>query len=146
MAVCTSSCRGGPWRRCSARSAPAARIANPAAAPSPAPEQEAVTPQAPESPAERLMAGLWSAVLGIENPGVTDDWFALGGDSIQSLQLVARARAAGLKLTTRQILEHPRIADLARLAVPISETSDLPAAPAADPPQLPPPHRGAAVF
>ncbi|WP_372084535.1 non-ribosomal peptide synthase/polyketide synthase [Tistrella mobilis] len=99
----------------------------------PAPAADLPTHRAPESRAERLMAGLWSAVLGIENPGVTDDWFALGGDSIQSLQLVARARAAGLKLTTRQILEHPRIADLARLAVLISETNDLPAAPATDP-------------
>jgi len=42
---------------------------------------------------------------GRENIGITDDFFAMGGDSIRSLELVARARSAGLRITPKQIFE-----------------------------------------
>ncbi|MFE1273429.1 condensation domain-containing protein, partial [Streptomyces sp. NPDC058758] len=55
-------------------------------------------------------------VLGLERVGVHDDYLALGGDSILSIQVVAKARGAGLRITPRQIFEHPTIAALGRQA------------------------------
>jgi non-ribosomal peptide synthase protein (TIGR01720 family) len=52
----------------------------------------------------------------MERVGVEDDFFALGGDSILSIQVVSRARGHGLALTPRQLFEHPTIAGLARAA------------------------------
>ncbi|MGW7573424.1 non-ribosomal peptide synthase/polyketide synthase [Streptomyces sp. NPDC054765] len=68
---------------------------------------------APRTPAERELAGIWSAVLGIAQVGVTDNFFALGGDSILSIQAVSRARAAGLRLTSRDVFLHQTVAELA---------------------------------
>jgi amino acid adenylation domain-containing protein len=63
---------------------------------------------------ERAMLSIWEEVLGIGGLGVTDDIFALGGDSIRILQIVSRARKAGITLNAMQIFEHRTIAALAR--------------------------------
>jgi amino acid adenylation domain-containing protein len=68
---------------------------------------------APRTPAERTLAQLWSQLLGRTEIGIYDNFFALGGDSILSIQLVARAQQAGLALTPRQVFEHQTIAALA---------------------------------
>ncbi|WP_443689886.1 amino acid adenylation domain-containing protein [Paraburkholderia megapolitana] len=62
---------------------------------------------------EANLLSIWSAVLGRDDLGVTDNFFEVGGDSIQSLQIIARAREAGLKLTPRQVFEHPTVERLA---------------------------------
>jgi amino acid adenylation domain-containing protein/non-ribosomal peptide synthase protein (TIGR01720 family) len=67
----------------------------------------------PRTPAERLLAGIWADVLGVERVGVQDNFFELGGDSILSLQVVARAAEAGLRLQPRQIFQHQTIEALA---------------------------------
>ncbi|MGW9172657.1 amino acid adenylation domain-containing protein, partial [Streptomyces decoyicus] len=83
----------------------------------PAPDLEAAPRErefvAPRTPAERELAGIWSAVLGIAQVGVTDNFFELGGDSILSIQAVSRARAAGLRLTSRDVFLHQTVAELA---------------------------------
>ncbi len=71
---------------------------------------------APSTAAERTLAAIWCAILKLDQVGVADNFFALGGDSIQSIQVVARANKAGLKLTSRQIFEHQTIAALAAAA------------------------------
>lgn len=71
---------------------------------------------APRTPVEQSLAAIWEHVLGVERVGVNDDFFELGGDSIQSLQVVARARQAGLHLTTNSLFAHPTVAALAPLA------------------------------
>ncbi|WP_415583178.1 AMP-binding enzyme, partial [Cupriavidus taiwanensis] len=53
----------------------------------------------PEGDAETAFAAIWSEVLGLPRVGRADNFFELGGDSILSLQIVARARAAGWVLT-----------------------------------------------
>ena len=68
---------------------------------------------APRGPVEELLAGLWAEVLRLPEVGVHDNFFALGGDSILSLQVVARAGQAGCRITPRQLFEHPTIAGLA---------------------------------
>ncbi|WP_394833990.1 non-ribosomal peptide synthase/polyketide synthase [Pendulispora rubella] len=83
----------------------------------PEPEmREAPTSVAPRTDIERQLAGIWRDVLQRADLGVTDDFFALGGDSIASLRVVARARELGLGLTPKQVLEHPTIAELALAA------------------------------
>ncbi|WP_315799640.1 non-ribosomal peptide synthetase, partial [Bradyrhizobium sp. SZCCHNR1002] len=65
---------------------------------------------------EATLAAIWRDVLKREQISVTDNFFALGGDSIQSIQVVARARQAGLSLTARQVFEQQTIAALAAVA------------------------------
>ncbi|MEN2976477.1 amino acid adenylation domain-containing protein (plasmid) [Tistrella bauzanensis] len=73
-------------------------------------------PVAPRSATEAALLGIWQQVLKRQEIGVTDNFFEIGGDSILSLQLVARARKAGLKLTPKQIFDQPDIARLAACA------------------------------
>ncbi|HEV2783795.1 MAG TPA: amino acid adenylation domain-containing protein, partial [Actinophytocola sp.] len=68
---------------------------------------------APSTPIERVLAEIWSEFLGVERVGVHDNFFALGGDSILSIQVVSRARRAGVHLTSRDIFLHQTIAELA---------------------------------
>jgi amino acid adenylation domain-containing protein/non-ribosomal peptide synthase protein (TIGR01720 family) len=68
---------------------------------------------APRDERERTLAGIWSAVLGVAQVGVHDNFFELGGDSILSLQIAARARQAGIALTTRELFAHQTLAELA---------------------------------
>ncbi|MGC9671047.1 non-ribosomal peptide synthase/polyketide synthase [Planosporangium sp. 12N6] len=68
---------------------------------------------APRTETEQALAGVWAGVLGHDRVGVHDNFFSLGGDSILSIQVVSRARQAGLRLTSRDIFQHQTIADLA---------------------------------
>ncbi|HEX6290303.1 MAG TPA: amino acid adenylation domain-containing protein [Herpetosiphonaceae bacterium] len=75
---------------------------------------------APRTPVEETLARIWSQVLGLEQIGVHNNFFALGGDSIRSMQIVARATQAGLHITPRQMFQHQTIAELAAVAEPIA--------------------------
>ncbi|MBF8271704.1 MAG: amino acid adenylation domain protein [Magnetococcales bacterium] len=74
-------------------------------------------PTTPTTHAQRVLTQVWQDVLGMEQIGIHDNFFDLGGDSILSIQIVARARQSGLTLTLRQIFQHQTIAELAELAV-----------------------------
>jgi len=65
---------------------------------------------------ERQLAEIWAEVLGLEKVGVHDNFFELGGDSILSIQVIARANQAGLRLSPRQLFQHPTVAGLASVA------------------------------
>jgi amino acid adenylation domain-containing protein/non-ribosomal peptide synthase protein (TIGR01720 family) len=67
----------------------------------------------PRSSTELALAGVWSEVLQVEQVGVHDNFFSLGGDSILAIHIMARARQAGLSVTPQQILTHQTIAELA---------------------------------
>ncbi|MGH3754860.1 MAG: amino acid adenylation domain-containing protein, partial [Pseudonocardiaceae bacterium] len=82
-------------------------------APDPTPTTSGRTPQ---SPREQVLCELFAEVLGLDRVGVDDNFFALGGDSIISIQLLSRARAAGLDLSPRDVFEHPTGAGLAAVA------------------------------
>jgi amino acid adenylation domain-containing protein/non-ribosomal peptide synthase protein (TIGR01720 family) len=74
---------------------------------------------APRTSAEAVLAGIWAEVLGVERPGVEDSFFDLGGDSILSIQVISRARAAlGAELSPRQLFDTPTIAGLAAAVTP----------------------------
>ncbi|GAA1265801.1 hypothetical protein GCM10009677_17410 [Sphaerisporangium rubeum] len=70
----------------------------------------------PRTDAEVVLAGIWSQVLGVERVGAHDNFFELGGDSILSLQIVARARAAGLRLEVADVFARQSVAELALAA------------------------------
>ncbi|MFH9074927.1 non-ribosomal peptide synthetase [Streptomyces alboflavus] len=72
--------------------------------------------RAPRTRAEEILAELFAEVLGLDRVGIDDDFFALGGDSIQSIQIVSRARAQGTQLSSREIFEHRTVAALAEAA------------------------------
>jgi amino acid adenylation domain-containing protein/non-ribosomal peptide synthase protein (TIGR01720 family) len=68
---------------------------------------------APRNLNEQTLAQIWTEVLGIERVGINDNFFALGGDSILSLQIIARANQTGLQLTPKQLFANQTIAELA---------------------------------
>ncbi|MFF8816159.1 amino acid adenylation domain-containing protein [Streptomyces pactum] len=70
---------------------------------------------------ERLLCAMFADVLGLTEVGVDDNFFHLGGDSIVSIQLVARARAAGLVFTPRDVFRHPTAAALAAVAGTVAD-------------------------
>jgi amino acid adenylation domain-containing protein/non-ribosomal peptide synthase protein (TIGR01720 family) len=76
----------------------------------------------PRTDTEAIIVAAYADVLGVERVGVDDDFFAVGGDSLRSLQVVARARARGLQLTTREIFECRTAARLAEVAADRRET------------------------
>lgn len=69
---------------------------------------------APASIEEEILAGIWSRVLEIEQVGVEDSFFALGGNSIRSIQVVAQAQERGLHFTVEEMFTHPTIHALAQ--------------------------------
>ncbi|WP_345530480.1 amino acid adenylation domain-containing protein [Actinoplanes utahensis] len=71
---------------------------------------------AAESPLEQRFCDLFAELLGLSEVGATDSFFALGGDSIVSIQLVSKARAAGLRISPRQVFEAKTPAGLAAVA------------------------------
>jgi amino acid adenylation domain-containing protein/non-ribosomal peptide synthase protein (TIGR01720 family) len=77
----------------------------------------------PSGEVERQLAEIWQQVLALPRVGSNDGFFDLGGDSILSLDVVARARRAGLIITPRDIFDHPTLAALARAARPAAEAS-----------------------
>src|SRR5947209_6031799 len=83
----------------------------------PAPEsarpelEEAYAPA--RSPQEEILVGIWSQVLGLEQVGIHDNFFALGGDSIRSIQVLALAQQRGLACSLLQLFRHQTIASLA---------------------------------
>ncbi|MFF7070322.1 amino acid adenylation domain-containing protein [Streptomyces pseudovenezuelae] len=83
----------------------------------PAPEtHEPARVRAPRTTRERLLCELFAQVLGVPRVGADESFFALGGDSITSIQLVSRARRAGLVFTPRDLFRHRSPAELAGAA------------------------------
>ncbi|MET0399627.1 MAG: amino acid adenylation domain-containing protein, partial [Longimicrobiaceae bacterium] len=90
-------------------------------APERGPAQEARV--APRTEVEAILCEVWAGVLRMEQVGVEENFFELGGDSILSIQVVSRARQRGLKLTPRQLFEQltvARLADVVEWASPDS--------------------------
>src|SRR5690606_16013956 len=85
----------------------------------PAPRFASAEFRAPETESERILADVALGLLDVEQIGADDSLFALGADSIVAMQFAARAKAAGLHITARQIFEHKTIAALARVAATV---------------------------
>ncbi|MFF8812630.1 amino acid adenylation domain-containing protein [Streptomyces pactum] len=90
----------------------------------PAPEPTAGTGagRAPRTEREEILLRVFADVLGVPGIGVDDSFFDHGGDSIVSIQLVSRAREAGLRITPREVFEHKTVAALAAVAGKVADT------------------------
>jgi non-ribosomal peptide synthase protein (TIGR01720 family) len=71
---------------------------------------------APRTLVESTLAGIWTEELGLERVGIHDNFFDLGGDSIRSMQIVARAHRVGLRLTPKLMFQYQTIAELSVVA------------------------------
>ncbi len=67
----------------------------------------------PRTPEEEILAAIWEKTLGLSSVGIHDNFFALGGDSILSIQVVALARRKGVETSLPQLFRHQTIAALA---------------------------------
>src|SRR6185369_13239460 len=76
---------------------------------------EADASQRPRTPLEEKLARIWCEILGVSQVGLHDHFFSLGGDSILTIQVVAKARQAGIEITPRQVFERPTISELAKV-------------------------------
>ncbi|MEU2080046.1 amino acid adenylation domain-containing protein, partial [Streptomyces sp. NPDC013489] len=77
----------------------------------------------PRTAQEQALCSVFGEVLGLARVGVDDDFFAVGGDSIRSIQVVARARALGVEVTPREVFEHRTVARLAEAATAVGRTA-----------------------
>ncbi|OLF14222.1 hypothetical protein BLA60_03535 [Actinophytocola xinjiangensis] len=99
---------------------PGARVEHHAATPAPRPTP---TPLVAAGPTAARIATLFAETLALPEAGAGDSFFGLGGDSILAIQLVARARAAGLRFTAADVFAHRTPAALAAIAVPHADTA-----------------------
>ncbi|WKB55457.1 non-ribosomal peptide synthetase [Eleftheria terrae] len=90
----------------------------------------------PQGAVETALARLWAEVLKLERVGRHDNFFEIGGDSILTLQIVARARKQGLRLMPRQLMELQTVARIAE-AMAAAAPAAMPAAPQAVSPARP---------
>jgi amino acid adenylation domain-containing protein/non-ribosomal peptide synthase protein (TIGR01720 family) len=84
----------------------------------PAPEVPTATAEfeAPTGTVQETLARIWAEVLGRDRVGAHDNFFELGGDSILAIGVIVRAAREGIRVTPRQIFQHPTVAELAAAA------------------------------
>ena len=80
----------------------------------------ATTFVAPERPIEKALADIWRQVLGVDRVGLDDNFFDLGGDSMRSVQVQAKARSKGLHFALCQLFQHQTIQALAQVISRVS--------------------------
>ncbi|MEU2248374.1 amino acid adenylation domain-containing protein [Streptomyces sp. NPDC019224] len=87
----------------------------------PAPERPAAARpgREPRTASERVLCDAFASVLRAPAVRTDDDFFALGGDSILSIQLVSRVREAGLGVTPRDVFVHRTPEAIAAVAAPL---------------------------
>jgi amino acid adenylation domain-containing protein/non-ribosomal peptide synthase protein (TIGR01720 family) len=73
----------------------------------------------PATELEERIAAIWRRVLGAGHVSRQDNFFELGGDSLMSVEVVARAAAAGLELSPQHLFQCPTVAQLAQVAKPL---------------------------
>ncbi|MCY8758637.1 lichenysin non-ribosomal peptide synthetase LicA [Bacillus haynesii] len=82
------------------------------ALPQPDVDAQAAEYKAPRTETEQLLADIWQEVLGLDRIGITDNFFALGGDSIKGIQMASRLQQYGWKLEMKDLFQHPTIGEL----------------------------------
>ncbi|AUG09131.1 non-ribosomal peptide synthetase [Pseudomonas sp. S09G 359] len=93
------------------------------ALPQPDPEANRQQYVAPRNELESTLAAIWCAVLNVQQVGLDDNFFELGGDSILSIQVVSRARQAGIHFSPRDLFQHQSVQALAAVATRSEQVS-----------------------
>src|SRR6185312_2335597 len=78
----------------------------------------------PRTSIEKALAAIWMSVLNVDKVGINDSFFALGGDSIRSVRVVALAKERGINFTIQEIFKYQtleRLAQEARTGAPQDE-------------------------
>jgi acyl carrier protein/NAD(P)-dependent dehydrogenase (short-subunit alcohol dehydrogenase family) len=89
---------------------------------------------APCNEVQRTLAELWQEVLGIDQVGINDNFFALGGDSLLATQVVSRLRSTfQVELPLQSLFEAPTVAELVKYVETIQWASQGQQAPPGDP-------------
>ncbi len=96
-------------------------------APSVRPQRTITAP--PGTPTEKTIAAVWSRVLGVEEIGIHEDFFQIGGQSLLALKVIGDLRRDhGLTLTLRDLVSERTVAALAALSTGTGQTPEEPAA------------------
>ncbi|MDJ0728432.1 MAG: amino acid adenylation domain-containing protein [Crocosphaera sp.] len=66
----------------------------------------------PSQPLEKTLSQIWTAVLKVNQVGIYDNFFDLGGDSIMAIQIAIKANEIGLQLSPNELFQHPTIKEL----------------------------------
>ena len=80
---------------------------------------------APRNSLERTLAAIWIEVLGVKQIGIDDNFFALGGDSIRSVQVLSKAQQEGLSFSLQSIFQQQTIRRLAEEIAPLGSEKSL---------------------
>ncbi|WP_460155066.1 non-ribosomal peptide synthetase [Pseudomonas sp. S1_F04] len=83
---------------------------------------------APRNAMETALQAIVAKVLKLSTVSVTDNFFAIGGDSILSLQVVAQAHEQSIALSAKQVFERQTIAAMAEVAQPLAPSAAEPQA------------------
>lgn len=78
----------------------------------------------PRNETESILASIWQDVLGVEKIGIRDNFYSLGGDSIQAIQVVARLHSYQRKLEAKDLLNYPTIEQVALFVKNTTRKSD----------------------
>jgi amino acid adenylation domain-containing protein len=81
--------------------------------------------QAPRNSTEEIIVGMWQTLLGVNEIGIRDNFFDLGGDSILSMQFISKAREMDFLLQPMEIFQHPTIAELSEIVDGRSEKRNV---------------------
>lgn len=73
--------------------------------------------EAPGNQVEKRLVEIWQEVLGVTNIGINDNFFALGGDSIKAIQVLARLQRYNLKVDVKNLLTNPAIKQLSQYVI-----------------------------
>ena len=84
---------------------------------------ERLAPVARRLGCETELADVFASVLGLPTVGAEDNFFALGGDSIMSIQLSSLLRSAGFDIRPRDIFEHKTVRSMAALVAAPEQTT-----------------------
>ncbi|WP_329563922.1 non-ribosomal peptide synthetase [Kitasatospora sp. NBC_01266] len=72
--------------------------------------------EAPATATEKVLAEIWREVLGLALIGAHDDFFAIGGSSLSTVRVAALAAERGIRVSVRDLIEYPTLAQLAARA------------------------------